>query len=112
MLTSFLLTNLLPDQICNSSPQCQQYNTYNVSSDNLLLDQLIIPKLIFILMTYLLDIVLVTHGSLRVNHFTYKKYSPPFAISPLITNLGHEKKREKIILTAKQILHVSTLGNF
>ena len=58
MLTSFPLTNLLPDQICNS-PQCQQYNTYNVSSDNLLLDQLIIPKLIFILMTYLLDIVLI-----------------------------------------------------
>ena len=42
MLTSFPLTNLLPDQICNY-PQCQQYNTYNVSSDNLLLDQLIIP---------------------------------------------------------------------
>ena len=58
MLTSFPLTNLLPDQVCNS-PQCQQYNTYNVSSDNLLLDQLIIPKLIFILMTYLLDIVLI-----------------------------------------------------
>ena len=58
MLTSFPLTNLLPDQVCNY-PQCQQYNTYNVSSDNLLLDQLIIPKLIFILMTYLLDIVLI-----------------------------------------------------
>ena len=58
MLTSFLLTNLLPDQIYNS-PQCQQYNTYNVSLENLLLDQLIIPKLIFILMTYLVDMVLI-----------------------------------------------------
>ena len=58
MLTSFPLTNLLPDQIFHSL-QCQQYNTYNVSSDNLLLDQLIIPQLIFILMTYLLDIVLI-----------------------------------------------------
>ena len=51
------LTLELPDQICNSS-YCQPYNSYNVSSENLVLDQLIIPKLIFvfILITYLFDI--------------------------------------------------------
>ena len=50
----------LPDQIYHS-PYCQQYNLYNVSSENLVLDQLIIPKLIFffILITYLVDIVLI-----------------------------------------------------
>ena len=54
------LTLQLPDQICNS-PYCQPYNSYNVSSENLVLDQLIIPKLIFflILITYLVDIVLI-----------------------------------------------------
>ena len=53
-------------------------NSYNISSENLVLNQLIIPKLIFcfILITYLVDIVLiiivrrnsvsVTHGSYRV----------------------------------------------
>ena len=37
----------------------QPYNSYNVSSDNLVLDQLIIPKLIFffVLITSLVDIV-------------------------------------------------------
>ena len=45
--------------MCNS-PYCQPYNSYNVSSENLVLDQLI-PKLIFffILITYLVDIVLI-----------------------------------------------------
>ena len=54
------LTLKLPDQICNS-PNCQPYNSYNVSSENLVLDQLLIPKLIFffILMTYLVDILLI-----------------------------------------------------
>ena len=54
-----LLTLQLPDQICNS-PYCQPYNSYNVSSENLVLDQLIIAKLIFffIHITCLLDIVL------------------------------------------------------
>ena len=54
------LTLQLPDQICNS-PYCQPYNYYNVSSENLVLDQLIIPKLIFffILITYLVDVVLI-----------------------------------------------------
>ena len=42
------LTLKLPDQICNS-PHCQLYNSYNVSSENLVLNQLIIPKLISLL---------------------------------------------------------------
>ena len=55
-----VLTSKPPDQIFNS-PHCQLYNSYNVSSENLVLDQLIIPKLIFffILITYLVDIVLM-----------------------------------------------------
>ena len=55
-----LLTLQLPGQFCNS-PYCQPYNSYNLSSEYLVLDQLIIPKLIFffILITYLVDIVLV-----------------------------------------------------
>ena len=55
-----VLTLQLPDQICNSS-YCQPYDSYNVSSENLVLDQLIIPKLIFFsfLITYLVDIVLI-----------------------------------------------------
>ena len=54
------LTLQLPDQICHS-PYCQPYNSYNVRSENLVLDQLIIPKLIFffILITCLVDIVLI-----------------------------------------------------
>ena len=50
----------LPDQICNS-PYCQPYNSYMLSSENLVLDQLINPKFIFffILVTYLVDIVLI-----------------------------------------------------
>ena len=53
-----LLTLWLSDQICNS-PYCQPHNSYNVSSEILVLDQLIIPKLIyfFIIITYLVDIV-------------------------------------------------------
>ena len=44
-----------------SFPYCQPYSSYNVSSENLVLDQLIIPKLIyfFILIICLLDIVLI-----------------------------------------------------
>ena len=59
------LTLYLPDKICHS-PYCQPYNSYNVSSEKLVLDQLIIPKLIFLFIpiTYLVDIeVLVTRGS-------------------------------------------------
>ena len=56
----FALTLELPDQISNS-PYRQPYNSYNVSSENLVLDQLMIPKVIFffILITYLVDIVLM-----------------------------------------------------
>ena len=54
------LTFKLPDKICNS-PYCQPYNPYNVISVNLVLHQLLIPKLIFffILTTYLVDILLI-----------------------------------------------------
>ena len=63
----------LPDQICNS-PHYQPYNSYNVSSENLVWDQLIIPKIYFFLYSnhlsgwYCIDIVrrnsvLVTHVS-------------------------------------------------
>ena len=43
------------------SPYCQPYNSYDISSENLVLDQLIIPNLIFffIPITYLVDIVLI-----------------------------------------------------
>ena len=53
------LTLQLLDQICNS-PYCQPYNSY-VCSKNLVLDQLIIPKLIFffIFITCLVDILLI-----------------------------------------------------
>ena len=52
------LTLELPDQICNSS-YCQPYNSYNVSSESLVLDQLIILKFIFVFIhiTYLVYIV-------------------------------------------------------
>ena len=55
-----MTSSILPHQTCNS-PYCQPRNSYNVSSENLVLDQLIIPKLIFsfILITYLVDIVLI-----------------------------------------------------
>ena len=51
--------------MCNS-PYCQLYNSYNVSSQNFVLDQLIIPKLIlfFILITNLVDIVLILLGEI------------------------------------------------
>ena len=48
---------LTPDQICNS-PYCQPYNSYSVSSKNLVLDQLIIPKLIFSLFSSLIWLIL------------------------------------------------------
>ena len=61
---SHLAVKLL-DQICNS-PYCQPYNSYMLSSENLVLDQLIIPKFIFffILVTYLVDIVLIFQGEI------------------------------------------------
>ena len=54
------LLHVSKDKIGNS-PYCQPYNSYDVSSENLVLVQLIIPKLIFffILITCLVDIVLI-----------------------------------------------------
>ena len=58
MLTTLRgLTLSLPDQISNS-PYCQPYNSYNVSSENLVSDQLIIPKLIFSLSSSLIWLIL------------------------------------------------------
>ena len=61
-LTSFPFSLQLPDQICNS-PYYQLYNFHGVSTQNLILDELVIPKFIyslfFILITYLVDIVLI-----------------------------------------------------
>ena len=56
-------SSLTPRPNCNS-PYCQPYNSYVLSSENLVLDQLIIPKFIFffILITYLVDIVLIFLG--------------------------------------------------
>ena len=56
----FNLTLYLQDWMCNSL-YCQLYNSYKISSENLVLDQLIIPKFMFfsILITYLFDIVLI-----------------------------------------------------
>ena len=58
--SAYCLTLWLPRQTCNS-PYCQQYYSYIVSSENLVLDQLIILILtfFFILITYLIDIVLI-----------------------------------------------------
>ena len=59
------LTLYLPDQIC-SSPYLQPYNSYNVGSENLVVDQLIVLERIFffILITYLVDIVLILQGKI------------------------------------------------
>ena len=47
--------------LISNSPYCLPYNSYDVSLENLVLEQLIIPLLIFffILITSLLDIVLI-----------------------------------------------------
>ena len=47
--------------LISNSPYCLPYNSHDVDSENLVLDQLIISKLIFffILITCLLDIVLI-----------------------------------------------------
>ena len=59
------LTLSLPDQICLSS-YYQPCNSYNISSENLALGQLIIFKFLyfFILITYLVDVVLVLKGEI------------------------------------------------
>ena len=60
LLHFVLLILKLPHRICNS-PNGWSYNSCNVNSENIGLDQLIIPKLIFflILTTYLVDVVLI-----------------------------------------------------
>ena len=64
-----LLTLYLPDQICKFSLQ-STIQFFNVSSENLVLDQLIIPKLIFffILITCLLDIVSYCKEKFSLGH--------------------------------------------
>ena len=54
-----------PRSNCNS-PYYQPYNSYNVSSENLVLDQQFIPKLIFffIFISYLVDIVPILWGEI------------------------------------------------
>ena len=51
----------LEQDLIVDSPHCLSYNFYDVSLEIFILDQLIIPKLIFfsILITYLVDIVLI-----------------------------------------------------
>ena len=46
MLVTLRVKPFNSDKIRNS-PYCQPYNSYNVSLENLVLDQLIIPNLIF-----------------------------------------------------------------
>ena len=52
--------------LTSNSPYYQPNNSYNVSLENLVLDQPIIPKLIFfpILITCLVDIVLILYGEI------------------------------------------------
>ena len=52
-----ILTLELTDQIF-TSPYCQPYNSYNVSSENLVLDQVIVPKLTFSLFSLLIWLIL------------------------------------------------------
>ena len=55
-----MLTLSLQDLLSNS-PDYLSYNSYDISLENLVSDQLIIPKLIlfFFLITYLVDIILI-----------------------------------------------------
>ena len=56
IFSSFRTQNLI-----NNSPYCLPYNTIGVNLENLVFDQLIIPKLIFFftLITFSIDIVLI-----------------------------------------------------
>ena len=62
-----------------NSPYCQPYNSYDVSSENLVLHQLIIPKLIFffILITYVIGycIDIVTEEKFCLNFAKALKYN-------------------------------------
>ena len=51
------LLHVSKDKIGNS-PYCQPYNSYDVSSENLVMVQLIIPKSIFFLFSSLLWLIL------------------------------------------------------
>ena len=64
LMISTLPLQYFHNQICNS-PYCQPYNSY-FSTENLVFDQLIIPKLMvfFVLITYVVDIVLVLLGEI------------------------------------------------
>ena len=52
--------------LMSSSPYCLPYSSFNVSFENLVLDQSIIPQLLFffILITCLVDIVLTIQGEI------------------------------------------------
>ena len=52
--------------LISNSPYCQSYSSCDVSLENLVLDQLIIPQMIFffILITCLLDFVLILSGEI------------------------------------------------
>ena len=68
------LTLYLPDQIFNS-PYCLPWSSCDVSLENLVVDQPIIPQLRFylILITCLLDIVLILEGEmLSLSHMGVK----------------------------------------
>ena len=56
---------ITPRSNCNF-PYCQPYNSYNDSLENLVLNHLFIPKLIFffILITYLVNIALIFQGEI------------------------------------------------
>ena len=61
----FIILNPFTPKISfSNSPFCLLYNSYDVSLENFVLDQLLIPLLIFlfILVTCLLDIVLISEG--------------------------------------------------
>ena len=55
-----------PKIVFRNSLNCLLYNDHDVSSENLVLDKVIIPYLIFffILITYLLDLVLILWGEI------------------------------------------------
>ena len=55
-----------PTHLFSNSPNCLPYNSYDISSKNLVLDQLIISLFIFsfILITCLLDIVKILQGEI------------------------------------------------
>ena len=61
--------SLIQDLISNS-PYCLLYSSYDVSNENLLLDQLIIPELMFffILITSLLEVYRYCKEKLCLGH--------------------------------------------